>query len=228
VRANGGTIFLDEIGEMPPSLQPKLLRVLQERSVRPLGGDSEIRTDVRLITATNRDLEQHILEGRFREDLFYRINVIQIPVPPLRERGSDILLLAQHYAEHFALLADKPVSGLSPAANRKLLAYPWPGNVRELQNSMERAVALTKHHEIQVTDLPERIRSHRAANVLVVGTEPSELVPMHEVERRYIARVLDAVAGNKREAARILGFDRKTLYRKLERYGLRESSAKKP
>ena len=225
VKATGGTLFLDEIGEMPASLQPKLLRALQERVVRPVGGDSEIPVDVRLVTATNRNLEHRIAEGGFREDLFYRINVIHVLVPPLRERGSDILLLAQHYAEHFALLSDKAVTGLSPGANKKLLAYPWPGNVRELQNCMERAVALTTHHELQPTDLPERIRTHRAAHVLVVGDEPSELVPMVEVEKRYIGRVLQAVAGNKREAARILGFDRKTLYRKLERYGFRPASA---
>jgi len=220
-KAAGGTLFLDEIGEMPAALQPKLLRALQERVVRPVGGDSELAIDVRLVTATNRDLEQRIAEGGFREDLFYRINVIHIPVPPLRERGSDILLLAQHYAEHFAIVADKAVVGLSQGANKKLLSYPWPGNVRELQNCMERAVALTSHHEIQASDLPERIRTYRAAHVLVVGDEPSELVAMDEVEKRYIARVLQAVAGNKREAARILGFDRKTLYRKLERFGLR-------
>jgi len=220
-RAAGGTLFLDEVGDMPASVQPKLLRALQERVVRPVGGDSELAVDVRLITATNRDLEQRIAEGGFREDLFYRINVIHIPVPPLRERGSDILVLAQHYTEHFAIVSDKAVVGLSQAANKKLLAYPWPGNVRELQNCVERAVALTSHHEIQASDLPERIRTYRAAHVLVVGDEPSELVAMDEVEKRYIARVLQAVAGNKREAARILGFDRKTLYRKLERFGLR-------
>ena len=138
----------------------------------------------------------------------------------IRERDIDVVLLAQHYLEHFALLNDKAVSGLSQAANEKLLNYPWPGNVRELQNCMERAVALTRVDEVQVADLPERVRKHRASHVLVVGAEPSEFVAMDEVEKRYIARVLQAVAGNKREAARILGFDRKTLYRKIERYGI--------
>jgi two-component system, NtrC family, response regulator AtoC len=220
VKASGGTIFLDEIGDMPLALQPKLLRALQERTIRPVGGDAEVPFDARLICATNINLESSVAERTFREDLYYRINVIHIEVPSLRDRASDVLLLAQHFLEHYALHSEKNVAGLSSEAAQKLLAYPWPGNVRELQNCIERAVALTRHRDLQVEDLPERIAGYRRSHVLVVSNEPSELVPMEEVERRYVLRVLQAVGGNKKEAARVLGFDRKTLYRKLERYGL--------
>jgi two-component system, NtrC family, response regulator AtoC len=220
VKASGGTIFLDEIGDMPVALQPKLLRALQERVIRPVGGDAEMPFDARLICATNQNLEASVAERTFREDLYYRINVIHIEVPALRDRASDVLLLTQHFLEHYALHSEKNVSALSAEAAQKLLAYPWPGNVRELQNCIERAVALTRHRDLQVEDLPERIAGYRRSHVLVVSNEPSELVPMEEVERRYVLRVLQAVGGNKKEAARILGFDRKTLYRKLERYGL--------
>ncbi len=220
VKASGGTILLDEIAEMPLSLQPKLLRALQERTLRPVGGDHEVPFDVRVIAATNRNLEAAVAEKQFREDLFYRINVIHVDVPPLRDRASDVLLLAQHFVQHFALLGEKTVVGLSAPAAEKVLAYPWPGNVRELQNCMERAVALTRQQEVSVADLPEKVRRFRRSHVLVVSNDPSELVSMDEVERRYLVRVLQAVNGNKKEAARILGFDRKTLYRKLSRYAI--------
>jgi two-component system response regulator HydG len=219
VQAKGGTVFLDEIGDMPREMQVKLLRALQERKARPVGGDQEVDLDVRVIAATNRDLEDAVHEGRFREDLFYRLNVINLALPPLRARGNDVLLLAQHFLEHFATRADKKVTGLSSGAAEKLLAYAWPGNVRELQNCMERAVALTRFEQLTVDDLPEKIRDHRRSHVLVTSDDPSELVPMEEVERRYVLRVLESTGGNKSVAAQILGFDRKTLYRKLERYG---------
>ena len=218
VQASGGTLFLDEIGDLPLELQPKLLRALQERVVRPVGGSEEVGFDVRLIAATNRDLESAIEEKRFRQDLYFRIDVVHVELPSLRARGADILLLAQHFLEHHASRTGKRVSGLSSAAAERLLAYPWPGNVRELQNCIERAVALTQYERLAVDDLPERIRSHRRSHVLVTSDDPSELVPMEEVERRYILRVMEAVGGNKTLAARVLGFDRKTLYRKLERY----------
>ena len=220
VKASGGTIFLDEIGDMPMSVQPKLLRALQERTARPVGGDTESPFDVRLVAATNKNLEMSVSDKQFREDLFYRINVIHIEVPPLRRRASDVVLLAQHYIEHFAMIGEKPVVGLSPAAAEKILAYPWPGNVRELQNCMERAVALTRSEEIKVDELPEKVRKFKRTQVLVVESDPSELVPMEEVERRYVTRVMQAVKGNKKEAAKILGFDRKTLYRKLQKYDI--------
>jgi two-component system response regulator HydG len=223
VQANGGTIFLDEVGDLPLSMQPKLLRALQERCVRPVGGSQEVPFDARIISATNDNLELAAAEKRFREDLFYRLNVIHLHIPPLRDRASDVLLIAQHYLEHYAIHLEKPVEGLSAAVSDRLLAYPWPGNVRELQNCIERAVALTRNEQLQVQDLPEKIRAYKRSHVLVVGDHPSDLVTMNEVESRYILRVMQAVGGNKREAARILGFDRKTLYRKLDRYHLEVS-----
>ncbi len=216
-RANKGTIFLDEIGDMPLALQPKLLRVLQERTVRPVGGRDEITIDVRVIAATNRDLESAIDEGRFREDLYYRVNVVHIPLPPLRARVGDILPIAQHFLGYFAARADRKIVGISPAAADKLVGYAWPGNVRELQNCMDRAVALTRFEQIAVDDLPEKIRLYRRSHVLVASDDPSELVPLEEVERRYIRRVMEAVSGNKTAASRILGIERKRLYRMLDR-----------
>ncbi len=218
VEANGGTLLLDEIGELPLSVQPKLLRALQERRVRPVGGNAEVPFDARIVAATNRDLDAAVEERRFREDLYYRVNVLHVELPPVRARGSDVLLLAQRFLEDFAARAGKEVVGLSPAAAERLLAYSWPGNVREIQNCIERAVALTRYQEITVDDLPAKIREHRPSHVLVAGDDPSELVPLEEVERRYILRVLEAAGGNKTLAARILGLDRKTLHRKLDRW----------
>jgi DNA-binding NtrC family response regulator len=219
VQAHGGTLFLDEIGDMPASLQVKLLRALQERRIRPIGAESETPIDVRLVCATNRDLETAIEERRFREDLFFRINVVQVALPPLRVRGNDILLLTQTFLGRFAIQAQKSVQGISPAAAEKLMAYPWPGNVRELQNAVERAVALTRFEEIAVDDLPDRIRNYQPSQLLVEGQDPSELVPLEEVERRYVLRVLEALGGRRSDAAKVLGIDRKTLYRKLELWG---------
>jgi two-component system response regulator HydG len=217
-QANGGTLFLDEIGDLPQPLQPKLLRALQERVVRPLGSEVEVPFDVRLIAATNRDLEAAVEDRQFREDLYFRLNVIRIELPPLRARGGDILLLAQRFIEQYARQAGKPMTGLSPAVAERLLAYAWPGNVRELQNCIERAVALTRAECLGVDDLPEQIRLYRRSHVLVAGEDPSELSTLEEVERRYILRVIEAFSGHRTAAARILGLDRKTLYRKLERY----------
>ncbi len=222
VKASKGTLFLDEIGEMPQGMQAKLLRALQERTVRPVGSDAEIPFDTRIFAATNRDLETEVEEKRFREDLFYRINVVRIHIPPLRARGSDILLLAQHYLERFAAQSKHKVVGMTSAAAEKLLAYPWPGNVRELQNCIERAVALARFDQIGNDDLPEKIRDFKSSRVVVESEDPSDLLPMEEVERRYILRVLEAVGGNKTMAAQVLGFDRRTLYRKLEGYGIAE------
>jgi DNA-binding NtrC family response regulator len=217
VQAEGGTLFLDEIGDMPLTMQAKLLRALQERKVRPVGGDREIAFDVRVVAATNRDLETAVAEQRFREDLYFRINVIQVAVPPLRARGNDVLLLAQAFVEQFAARSAKKVTGIAASTAERLLAYQWPGNVRELQNAIERAVAVTNYAEITVDDLPERIRNYHSSHVVVAAEDPSELATMEEVERRYIARVLQAVGGNKALAARVLGMDRKTLYNKLAR-----------
>jgi DNA-binding NtrC family response regulator len=225
VRASGGALLLDEIGEMPAGMQAKLLRALQERTVRPVGGETELHFDARIITATNRDLETEVEEHRFREDLFYRINVVRIHVPPLRTRGGDILLLARHYLDRFAGQNQKQFVGISAACADKLVNYRWPGNVRELQNCIEHAVALARHDQLDVDDLPEKIRDYRPSRVLVDSEDPAELLPMEEVERRYVLRVLEAVGGNKTMAARVLGFDRRTLYRKLESYGVRERNA---
>jgi two-component system response regulator HydG len=216
VQADGGTLFLDEIGELPLAVQPKLLRALEENKVRPVGGDQEESFDVRLLTATNRDLETATEEGKFREDLFYRIHVIPIELPPLRARGTDILLLAQHFVEDFAGRSEKKVTSISEPTAEKLLAYNWPGKVRELRNVIQRAVALTRYDKLAVDDLPDKIHNYRSSQVVIAGEDPSELLPLEEVELRYIRHVLEAVDGNKTLAARILGLDRKTLYRKLK------------
>jgi two-component system response regulator HydG len=220
VQADGGTLFLDEIGDMPTALQPKLLRALQERTVRPIGGDKEVSFDVRVVTATNRDLESAVAEQRFREDLYFRINVIHVDLPPLRARGRDVLILAQHFLDDTAKTARKPVTKLSSPGAEKLLAYHWPGNVRELQNCIEHAVALARFEEVTVDDLPARIRNYKRSHVIVSSDDPTELIPMEQVEARYITRVMEAVNANKTMAAKTLGFDRKTLYRKLDRYGI--------
>jgi two-component system, NtrC family, response regulator HydG len=219
VQAIGGTLFLDEIGEMPLALQAKLLRALQARKVRPVGSNDEVAFDVRLIAATNRDLDSAVEEERFREDLYFRINVIQVEMPSLRMRGGDILLLAQHFVERYAAQAEKRVVGLAPEAAERLLAYVWPGNVRELENCIERAIALARGETIGPEDLPEKVRAFRHSHVLVGSDDPAELPRLEEVERRYILRVMEAVGGNKTLAARVLGVGRKTLYRKLEQYG---------
>jgi len=219
VQANGGTLLLDEIGDMPLALQPKLLRVLQERRVRPVGGDEEVPIDVRVVATTNRDLRALITASRFREDLFFRINVIHVELPPLRARGSDVLLLAQHFLELYAARASKRIVGIASAAAERLLEYPWPGNVRELQNCLERAVALARYEEITVDDLPEALRGQRRPPAAGAGDEPAELLPLSELERRHILRVVEASGGNKTMAADVLGITRKTLYRKLQEYG---------
>jgi DNA-binding NtrC family response regulator len=217
VQASGGTLFLDEIGEMPLELQSKLLRALQQRKVRPVGANEETPFDARLIAATNRDLEDAAANGRFRRDLYYRINVVHIDLPPLRARGNDVLLLAQHFLTHAAARSSKQIDGLVRSAAEKLLAYDWPGNVRELENCIESAVALAEHDKLTIADLPARIRNHRPGE-LVVGSDPKDLVTLEEMERRYVRRVLAAVGGNKTQAARILDVERRTLYRKLQRF----------
>ncbi|HEY1690669.1 MAG TPA: sigma-54 dependent transcriptional regulator [Polyangiaceae bacterium] len=213
-RARGGTIFLDEIAELHLALQPKLLRALQERAIRPVGSDREVEVDVRLVTATNTDLANAVEKRQFRADLFYRLNVIEIAVPALRERGRDVLLLAQHFIEHYARTMGREVVGLTPACAAKLTTYPWPGNVRELANVIERAVVLTRSTRLTVEDLPESLREHATPSAPPVAVDGEELVPLDEVERRYIRRVMAATGGNKTLAAQILGVDRRTLYRK--------------
>jgi DNA-binding NtrC family response regulator len=216
VRASGGTLFLDEIGDMPLGMQVKLLRALQERTIRPVGGDREIPIDVRVVAATHRDLEAEIQAGRFRHDLFFRINVIEIAVPPLRVRGADVLLLAETFLARAAARTKREGMRLSHAVAERLREHDWPGNVRELENAIERAVALARTDQIALEDLPSRLR--RTNTSTPIAEAEGELVTLEEMERRYILRVLRAVNGNRTMAAQTLGLDRSTLYRKLDRW----------
>ncbi len=217
-QANGGTLFLDEIGELPVDVQPKLLRALQERKVRPVGDNREIPYDARIVAATNRDLENEVREKRFREDLYYRINVVKLEVPPLRSRGSDTLHLAHHFLKVFAERSGKPTIELSERAAERLMAYEWPGNVRELENCIEHAVALARFEQVTVEDLPEKLRGYLAGSFVATANDPTEIVTMEELEKRYLLRVFKLVGNNKSRAAEVLGIDRRTMYRKLERY----------
>jgi DNA-binding NtrC family response regulator len=215
VEASGGTLFLDEVTSMPLPTQAKLLRAVQQRSVRPLGKATEVQFDARIIAASNVDVEMAVADGAFREDLFFRINVVQIKLPPLRERGLDVLLLAQHFIMRFARDSEKHVLGMTRGAARTLLGYHFPGNVRELQNWIEAAVALTRHDHITEGDLLSNLH-------LLPSSDPQEdedsLASWDTLEARHIARILEEANGNKAEAARLLGIDRKTLYRKLLRH----------
>ncbi|HVJ16734.1 MAG TPA: sigma-54 dependent transcriptional regulator [Polyangiaceae bacterium] len=217
VEAEGGTLVLDEIGETSLSMQAKLLRVLQERRVRPLGSSSEVAYDARIVTATNRDLEQLVHQGTFREDLFYRVNVLHLEVPALRDRTGDILLLAQFFLERAAQRTGKPVTKFGSDVAELLLGYSWPGNVRELENAIERAVALARFDTVTVDDLPPKICEEQPVAQALAGEHDGELVPMHVVEERYVRKVLQVLNGNKTKAAKALGVDRRTLYRMLER-----------
>jgi DNA-binding NtrC family response regulator len=211
--AHGGTLFLDEIGDMPVDLQAKLLRALQEHEVKPVGSTERRRIDVRIIAATNRDLETAIKSGGFRQDLYFRLNVVQIKLPALRERKSDIPLLVTSFLDKFSD-PQKPACTISEDAMRRLIAYDWPGNVRELENAIERAVALGSGPILHVADLPSSLQyptSERAP-------ERDELLPLVELERRAILRTLRETSGDKLAAARILGIGKTTLYRKLKQY----------
>jgi DNA-binding NtrC family response regulator len=208
--ADGGTVFLDEIGTVSPRVQVELLRVLEERTVTRVGGTTPVRTDFRVVAATNLDLEAAVREGRFREDLFWRLNVFVIDLPPLRERPEDIQALAEHFLERFATAMNRPQLTLAPAALEALRAYSWPGNVRELQNAIERAVVLGKPPTIEAADLPLRIGE--------ASPRPGPM-SLEEVERGHIRRVLDASDWNISQAAKVLDIDRGTLYAKIRRYG---------
>jgi len=221
LQASGGTVFLDEIGDMPLELQAKLLRALQQRTVRPLGQREEVRFDARVMAASSRDLEKEVAEGRFRQDLYFRLNVIRVTVPPLRERGSDILLLAQHFVQR-SRKPMRPIVGMTPAAARALLAYAWPGNVRELEHCILAAVAVARYDHVTVADLPIEI----GGSTTPLKNEVDDLVPLHELERLHILETLRSVGGNKALASRFLGLDRKTLYRKLRAYA--EASNESP
>ncbi len=219
--AHGGTLFLDEVTEIPLSLQVKFLRAIQEREVTPLGSNRPVKFDVRLIAATNRDVEQAVRQGAFRSDLFYRLNVVAIHLPPLRERREDIPLLVAHFVQRFSRDYDVEPKEVTGAAMRKLLDYHWPGNIRELQNVIERAFALSRSPAIDVEDLPAAVRNGAAQSETGGPASPEDdVLTLAEVERRAIVAALARARGNKSEAARILGIDRQRLYRKLEKYGL--------
>ena len=214
-RAHGGTLFLDEVGEMPLSAQVKLLRVLQEGEIERLGGTQTVKVQVRLVAATNKDLQKEVAEGRFREDLYYRLNVVEIRIPSLATRREDIPLLADHFVRRYAAKNQKPVRGFSQEASEALENYAWPGNVRELEHAVERAVVLCRGETIELSDLPESVRKGPRGSaeqlVIPIGT------PMEEIERMVIHETLRHTKGDKTLAARLLGIAARTIYRKLER-----------
>jgi two-component system response regulator HydG len=213
--ANGGTVFLDEIGDMPTDLQARLLRALQEKEIKPVGSTERRKINVRVVAATNRDLESAIREGTFRQDLYFRLNVVQIKLPPLRDRKTDIPLLVTAFLEKFSPV-DEPVRTISADTMQRLMAYDWPGNVRELENCIERAVAMSSGPLIHTADLPTNLQypmSDRAP-------QKDELLPLEELERRAILRMLRETNDDKLRAARMLGIGKTTLYRKLKQYRL--------
>ncbi len=221
--ANGGTLFLDEIGDMGQALQVKLVRVMQDHVVRRVGSTTSVKVDVRIITATNRDLEQLVKEGKFRDDLFYRLNVVRITLPSLVERREDIPMLVHHFLQKCAMGAAHAVRGVLPETLALLTQYRWPGNVRELENAIERAVSLSHGPLLTPDDLPATLRqslpaSHEAAGLLSQGDE--EGLTLEELEKRHLVRILKKTKGNKVKAAKVLGIDRRTLYRMAERFGL--------
>ncbi len=222
VQASKGTIFLDEIGEMSPMMQAKLLRAIQEREIQRVGSDDTIKVDVRILAATNRNLEDDVAKGKFREDLYYRLNVVTVNVPPLRDRQDDIPLLAQHFLEKYAEKNRKQVKGFSPLAMDMLIKYDWPGNVRELENAVERAVILLTGDNITEKDLPLNITQSYSEESDWVITQPvnTETRPLEEIEKEAILAALEASGGNKSETARKLGINRKTLHKKLKNYGV--------
>ena len=215
--ADNGTLFLDEVGELPLALQPKLLRALQEGTVRRVGADREREVNVRMVAATNRQLEEEVREGRFREDLYWRLNVIPLRLPPLRERQADVPLLIEHFLSRAAKAAGLPQMDVTPEALALLLAHDWPGNIRELENTVERMVALSKGVLLTVEDLPEQIAKPRKESAALTRSREQKL-SLREMEREYILETLRETCGNKLRAAEILGLDRKTLYRRLEEY----------
>ena len=220
-QADGGSIFLDEVSEMSLGMQVKLLRVLQEREITRVGGNEVLKVDVRVIAATNRDPLQAIATGRFREDLYYRLNVVPLHVPPLRSRREDIPLLAQHFLIHFAGQNHKPIRGFTPQAMDRLLRYAWPGNVRELMNAVERGVVLSRSEYLDEAELPLISTGEGAAGPSPApGTMPNGEAPLEEVEKAAILKSLAAAEGNKSEAARRLGITRRTLHQKLKKWGL--------
>jgi transcriptional regulator with PAS, ATPase and Fis domain len=218
--AHGGTLFLDEIGDMPVDMQAKLLRALQEREIKPVGSTERRQINVRIIAATNRDLEAAIKSGAFRQDLYFRLNVVQIKIPPLRDRKRDIPLLVTSFLEKFSDPDSSPRT-ISEDAMQRLVAYDWPGNVRELENAIERAVALGTGPILHVGDLPSNLQYPTGDRL----PEKDELLPLEELERRAILRTLRETGGDKLAAARMLGIGKTTLYRKLKQYHVEQPGA---
>jgi transcriptional regulator with PAS, ATPase and Fis domain len=215
--ASSGTIFLDEIGELPLEMQAKLLRVLQEKEVRPVGSNDRVKVDVRVIAATNRDLEAAYREGTFRKDLYFRLNVVAVHIPPLRERKADIPALVHWFLNKFA--PDQTIQ-VTHAAMRDLLEYEWPGNVRELENCVERAVALGSQNTIDIHDLPPAIRRLSEDSPAVIEPAQMNSTDLEELERETILRVFEQTNGDKLLTGKMLGISRATLYRKLKRYNI--------
>ena len=217
-RADGGTILIDEIGDLPYTLQGKLLRILQEREVQRIGGTAPVPVDIRVIAATNKDLDRAVKSGEFREDLFYRVAAFPIMIPPLRDRREDISVLAEHFLEKYTKRLNKPIKGISSAAMRLLLQFDWPGNVRELENAIERAVLLEASSVIQAGNLPPQL-----SPAIVSGHDralPKAVMPLAEVERQALLLALEAEGDNVTRAAHALGIHRATLHRKMKKYNL--------
>ncbi|MGZ8444164.1 MAG: sigma-54-dependent transcriptional regulator [Candidatus Binatia bacterium] len=218
--ASGGVLFLDEIGEIPLALQAKLLRLLEDKEVRPLGANQSEKIDARVVSASNRNLVEQVQSGKFRQDLYYRLNVIRIELPALRQRSHDIPLLVNHFVQKFAAGATHQVDGVSTAATAALKAYEWPGNIRELEHTIERAVLLGKGAVIGMDDLPPGMAKKAELEILMVQGIAKHFT-LADLEREYIGKVLESTQGNKTEAAKMLGVDRTTLYRKLDEYKIK-------
>jgi transcriptional regulator with PAS, ATPase and Fis domain len=214
--ASSGTLLLDEVGEVSPGMQVKLLRAIQEREIRRVGENKSRRVDVRIVAATNRDLAERVANGAFRQDLYYRLKVVELRVPPLRDRRDDVLPLARVLLAEAGLRMKRKISGLAPGAADQLLRYAWPGNVRELENAMERAVALTSGTRVELEDLAEEIRQAIRSPAASTGT----VRPLEEVEKEHILVALEANGGNQTLTAQQLGIGAATLYRRLKSYGL--------
>jgi DNA-binding NtrC family response regulator len=216
VAARGGTLFLDEIGEMPLPLQPKLLRAIEEKRIRPLGSTEETAIDVRIVAATNSDLDKAIGDGRFRSDLYYRLSTMTLAVPPLRERPRDTALLVKHFLARASTEAGKPVPEIESEAMERLMRYQWPGNVRELHNAIQRGVILCRENKLTLSDLPPKVAGGSEESTNALRDVVERRVSLEQLEHQYVRAVVESVNGNKTEAAAILRIDRKTLYRKLE------------
>lgn len=215
--ATGGTLFLDEIGDLPMEIQPKLLRLLQEREYERLGENVTRQADIRIIAATNRDLKQRMAEGKFREDLYFRLNVITVEMPPLRARHGDLLRFAEHYLKHFSAQCGRRLDGISEAGTARILGYSWPGNLRELRNAIERAVILAKRDQVEQEDLPLDLRS--GTNAPEVSIQPGAMISLEKLEEEHVRRVLERTSSVV-EAAKVLGIDQATIYRKRKKMGI--------